>query len=123
MRLYLGWPANYYARSDKLEQAMDNINNQRPEDEANARDLLTKIAEHDDKIQARLDASTWATKTGSIAQRAEYAHASMNRRGRILCSRLAGIFGLVIMRDFFGTREPSTVDNRLGTPVYRLAEG
>ena len=73
IRLYLGWPATFYESSDALEQAMTTIGTERPEDEANAIALLVKIAAHDDKITARLDASTWATRTGAIEQRAAYA--------------------------------------------------
>lgn len=123
IRLFLGWPAAFYAASDRLEQAMDNISADRPNDEINARTILGQVATLDTAITDRLLVSTWATKTGSIQQRAEYAQEALNRRGRILCSRLAGIFGLVIQRDFFGTREPPYVDDRQGAPVYYLAEG
>jgi hypothetical protein len=124
IRLYLGWPATFYASSDALEQAMTTIGSSRPEDEANAIALLTKIADQDDKIQARLDASTWATKTGAIEQRAAYAHEVLRRRGRALVMRLASIHGVGTQSDFFGDKQPPYITRRQGNAgSYELVEG
>lgn len=124
VRFYLGWSSAFYGTSDALEQAMDNISQSRPDDLALAQDLLVKIDGHDAKVDPRLDASTWATKTGSIEQRSAYAHETMNKRGKIFVQRLARIHDVAALGDFFGTGQSPNISPRAGgAGHFELAQG
>lgn len=124
IRLYLGWPAAFYETSDALEQSMDNISASRPQDEANARDLLGKIAALDTAIETMIEHAIKATKVGAIDQRANYQHHSAQKRGEVLVRRLANIHGVAPQGGFFTDRQAPHIDPRAGNAgSYELVEG
>lgn len=103
---------------------MDNVSLSRPEDLALAQDLLVKIETIDDKIDPRLDASTWATETGSIKQRPAYSIKPMNDRGATFVERLARLLDVDVFGDFFGKAKSARTASLAGGAGYvELAQG
>ncbi len=100
IRMLLGWGARFWQLETRLENAMEAVENNLPEETAQIQTILTSLTDIDSKITEALD-TAGVTGVSSIKLDSDQGISHFRSEGRRLVEAIAAILQVNIKKNYY----------------------
>lgn len=101
IRMLLGWGARYWQLESRLENSMEAVSNNLPDETAQIQDILTDLTDIDTKITDALG-TVGVTGVSAIKLDSDQGISHLKAEGRRLVEAIAAILQVNIKKNYYG---------------------